>query len=390
MAQVENVEGCALPPLLLNAFVVVGLLFSYTMQGVSQEKLNVEFGFKEPFAATFIQFFANTFFSIPVLFSIFITKKRSLHSPVQLYFITSFTQLLTKFFLNLAATRLTYSTVVLFRSCKLIVVVLVNLVFKKQKPTFWVILSVTLLVGGLIGVSLADHKVHNQFDIIGVIAAILALFCDVYSASQEETMLKEYNSSINEVAGLVYGIGTIEIGIVALMFNSFNSIVTAVQRDPMSIPWMVIFGLSGSSGIRVQYKALELWGILQTVIVTTMRKVLAVLFSNFLFKNKKFTAMHLISCIMLIVGFTINYWQKIKVSKAKNNDLDAPRKETDNDPLLDNHDQSDASLDVENIEEEEIEIQQTKKHDENIVFDNVSSASKSDTIDVNNNREDQK
>jgi adenosine 3'-phospho 5'-phosphosulfate transporter B3 len=212
--------------------------------------------------------------------------------------------------MNIAAYKLSYSTEILFRSCKLIPVLIGNMLFKKKVPSFIQVISVLLLVFGLIGVSIADVKVANQFNFIGVMCAVISLFFDAFSANMEDKLLNDYNVTRDELVIKVYGLGSLFILVLSIINGEFATGWNRTIHHLDCIPDMIGFVFFGVMGVQFQYLAMSVWGVVRTVMVTSIRKGLSYILSNVLFKNKKFTIIHFISVCSLAVGLGLNIYEK--------------------------------------------------------------------------------
>ena len=301
--------------LVYSIFVLCGLYGGYTLHGIAHEGLYAKYDFKETFFLTFLQFLVYSFASLPG-FIIDIKEKKTGAAPFYTFLVASVSQQLTKAFMNIAAFRLSYSTELLFRSCKLIPVLIGSMIFNRKIPSFNQIVSVLLLASGLIGVSYADISVNNQFDFIGVAAALISLFFDALSANIEERLLKQYAVTRNELTLKVYSIGTLFILALSLLNGEFIKGSNRMIEDFRCIPYLIGFTLFGVAGVQFQYVAISLWGAVRTVMLTSCRKGIAYIVSNVLFKNKRFSLYHLISVCALGFGLIVNIYDKSQKENA--------------------------------------------------------------------------
>ena len=298
-------------------FVFCGLYGGYTLHGIAHEALYTKYCFKETFFLTFLQFLGYSFVSLPG-FIIDIREKKTGTARFYAFLVASASQQLTKTFMNIAALRLSYSTELLFRSCKLIPVLIGSMLFNRKIPSFNQIISVLLLVSGLIGVSYADISVNNQFDFVGVVSALISLFFDALSANIEERLLKKYAVTRNELTVKVYSMGTLFILAVSLINGEFVKGSSRIIDDFRCIPYLIGFALFGVAGVQFQYAAISLWGAVRTVMLTSCRKGIAYIISNVLFKNKRFSIFHLISVCALASGLIVNIYDKSQKESANN------------------------------------------------------------------------
>ena len=141
-----------------------GIFISFVLQGTSQEQLYHKYNYKESIFFTFVQFFGYFTLTIPYFYRV-ITKKEKLKASIPYYTLVSFSLCCSMGLANLSVERLTYSTAVLFKSSKLIPVMIGGFIFLKKKYNIFEVLSVLFVVCGLIGISMSDKKSNNKFDL---------------------------------------------------------------------------------------------------------------------------------------------------------------------------------------------------------------------------------
>ena len=158
----------------------VGIFGSFLLHGVAHEKLfSAPYFFKETLFLTFAQFFSYSAMSLPGLARI-IRNRVPLKAPWSVYLLTTFCLAMSMSLANFAAMRLSYATKVLFKSSKLIPVMIGNIIFLKKKPKATEVLSVVLIVIGLVGISLGDFSSELVSE---TSVAKTSLTCPVSSAS---------------------------------------------------------------------------------------------------------------------------------------------------------------------------------------------------------------
>lgn len=290
--------------------VIPGIFTSFLLQGLAHEQLYETFKFKETMFLTFLQFIGYASLSLPYVFKIIIGKA-PLKAKFYLYLITSMSLVLTMSLGNFASLRLSYATSVLFKSSKLIPVMIGNVVLLKKTPKLTEIISGLLIVAGLIGISIGDMKGKNKFDTLGLIAVSLALSFDAIASNLEDKLMSVYGSSQDEVITLLYGLGSMITGIIALVTGDMKNGIARVYEQPTSILYIALFAFLGAIGVQFVYLTMKVFGSLFTVMVTSVRKAFTVCLSFIVFP-KNFTAYHGAAIISLVTGMTLNIHEKIK------------------------------------------------------------------------------
>jgi adenosine 3'-phospho 5'-phosphosulfate transporter B3 len=211
---------------------------------------------------------------------------------------------------NLAALRLTYATEVLFKSSKLIPVMIGNIIFLNKRPKLHEVMSVVLIVTGLIGISLGDHHGKNKFDAIGVAAVIFSLCSDAIASNLEEKIMSTYGASQSEIITIVYGVGAVGLAIPAVLTGQMASGTKRLLEDPTAFIYLFLFAFLGAVGIQFVYLLMKVFGSLLTVMVTSVRKAVTVLLSFIVFRDKKFTVWHGFSIFLITAGMAVNIYAK--------------------------------------------------------------------------------
>jgi adenosine 3'-phospho 5'-phosphosulfate transporter B3 len=310
------------PRWLILLICVVGIFASFILQGTAHEKIFNKYQLKESLFLTFLQFFGYASLSFRFFIDL-IRGKTKLHPPFWFYLITSMALVGSMALSNYSLQRLSYPTQVLFRSSKLIPVMLGSFFFLKKKYSMLEILSVFLIVAGLIGMSVSDKKVHNKFDTVGLIAVIASLFCDAFASNLEEKAFTTYQAPQNEVIAMIYLIGSLIVGAVSIPTGQFVNGCIRIKEEPGLIIQIIFFTYLGAVGIQFVYVLIKGFGSVVTVMVTSLRKAFTVTLSFVLFSSdKKFTSAHFFSILSIASGIGLNVYGKNKNKGKKPNPED--------------------------------------------------------------------
>lgn len=306
----------SLPKWTILMIGVAGVFAFFLLQGTAHEQIFGKYKCRESLFLTFIQFLCYSSLSAKTFIQL-ITGKTKLHAPFWFYFVTAFALVGSMALSNYSLERISYPTQVLFRSSKLIPVMLGSFFFLKKKYSCLEIFSVFLIVAGLIGISMSDKKVHNKFDTAGLIAVIASLFCDAFASNLEERAFSNYQAPQSEVIAIIYLIGSFFIGALSLPTGQFTKGIKQCKEQPGLVVQIIIFSYLGAVGIQFVYLLIKTFGSVVSVMVTSLRKAFTVCLSFLLFADKKFTGYHFMSIVSILVGISLNSYGKSK-SKAKN------------------------------------------------------------------------
>jgi adenosine 3'-phospho 5'-phosphosulfate transporter B3 len=286
-----------------------GIFICFLLDGIAHEHLIKHFEFHDTFFLTLIQFLGYSALSFPTFIQI-VTGKAKLRAHFGAYLLTSGALGFSMSLTNFAAVRLSYATGILFKSSKLIPVLIGNVIFLKKKPKLSEVTSVILIVLGLIGISLGDVKGHNKFDGRGIVAISVSLICGAVASNMEDKVMSHYEASQDEVISMIYSTGAVLMAVLAVATGDMKHGVQKVIDRPDSVLYIAIFSVLGALGIQFVYLVMKVFGSLATVMITSVRKALTVCLSFVIFRDKVFTLWHAIAMISIATGMSINVYDK--------------------------------------------------------------------------------
>ncbi|KAF9811234.1 hypothetical protein SFRURICE_002603 [Spodoptera frugiperda] len=191
--------------------------------------------------------------------------------PLRTYALLAGLTLGTMAFSNLALSYLNYPTQLIFKSCKLIPVMIGSIIILGKRYGFLDYVSAVVMCIGLTMFTLADSQTSPKFNFIGVIVISLALLCDAIIGNVQEKAMKQHHASNNEVVFYSYAIGSIY-----LLFIT----------DPLTTYWDIFFlSLTGYLGLQAVLTLVRICGATIAVTVTTFRKVLSIIISFLVFSK---------------------------------------------------------------------------------------------------------
>lgn len=124
---------------------------------------------------------------------------------------------------NFSLEHLNYPMQIIFKSCKLIPVLIGSILIQKKKHNVMDFLAAFCMCIGLIFFTLADSKVSPKFSSYGVLIISCALVFDAVIGNVQELAMKKHKAPNSEVVFYSYGIGFLYLFIYMLISGDFFS-----------------------------------------------------------------------------------------------------------------------------------------------------------------------
>jgi len=290
-----------------------GVFFFYLLYGYYQELIFSVPGFTGyGWYLTLIQFGYYTIFGKIEMF----LRSEERKVPLKTYSFLAITTVATMGFSNGSLDYLNYPTQVIFKSCKLIPVLIGGIIIQGKRYGTLDFAASAIMCLGLILFTLADSQVHPNFDMTGVFMISLALVADAIIGNVQEKTMKQYNASNCEVVLYSYSMGFVYLFFLVAVFTDIASAINFCSYYPkQTYGYAFIFSLTGYLGIQIVLGLVRQFGAFLAVSVTTFRKALTIVLS-FIFFSKPFTIHYVYSGILVLLGIYINMYSKNKESDA--------------------------------------------------------------------------
>jgi adenosine 3'-phospho 5'-phosphosulfate transporter B3 len=131
--------------------------------------------------------------------------------PFRVYLFLAFLTVSTMGLSNTSLGYLNYPTQVIFKSCKLIPVMIGGVLIQGKTYGLLDLVSVLSMSVGLVFFVLADSQVQPNFDLFGVLLISLALCADAVIGNVQEKAARENSATTKEVIFFSYSIGFVYI-----------------------------------------------------------------------------------------------------------------------------------------------------------------------------------
>jgi len=295
---------------------VVAIFSLYICYGYVQEWIfNVAELKKAGMFVTLLQFIMYTFFGLLEKSCSGIVGRKA---PMKVYYVLALLTVATMCLSNSSLGYLNYPTQVIFKSSKLIPVMIGGIIIQGKVYSKLDFLSCLLMTLGCIAFTTADITISPNFDWFGILLISAALCADAAIGNYQELCLKTYKSSTSEMVLYSYGLGSIILLVENLIFQKgLFSLVWLVFTDVQVMTNLFLFSLTGYIGVKFVLRLVQNFGALLAVTVTTCRKIVTIALSFVLF-NKPFSQWYLLGGVLVVVGIFMNVHSKQQKKKNFN------------------------------------------------------------------------
>jgi len=295
---------------------VIAIFSLYICYGYVQEWIfNVAELKKAGMFVTLLQFIMYTFFGLLEKSCSGIVGRKA---PMKVYYVLALLTVATMCLSNSSLGYLNYPTQVIFKSSKLIPVMIGGIIIQGKVYSKLDFLSCLLMTLGCIAFTTADITISPNFDWFGILLISAALCADAAIGNYQELCLKTYKSSTSEMVLYSYGLGSIILLVENLIFQKgLFSLVWLVFTDVQIMTNLFLFSLTGYIGVKFVLRLVQNFGALLAVTVTTCRKIVTIALSFVLF-NKPFSQWYLLGGVLVVVGIFMNVHSKQQKKKNLN------------------------------------------------------------------------
>jgi len=237
------------------------------------------------------------------------------------YFLISLLVTLGTGLSNFSFRFLSFPVQQIFKSCKLLPVMIARMVFIENDYTVRQYVASVLLTFGLALFTVADHNVSATFNILGVVVIISALLLDGLAGMAQEIVLRpvkmesldEKGNSVEVILQsenhlqrklliFVYGFGTFFMLVVLIATDEFGQAIAYHKAHPQIFWKLILLSANSYIGVRLVIELVQRFDSGVATAVTTMRKFTTILLSFFFFP-KPMTMNHLVGGILVVIGF---------------------------------------------------------------------------------------
>jgi len=204
---------------------------------------------------------------------------------------------------------LSFPTWVLFKSSRVIGVMLGGIFILGKRYHLKEYLGVLLLAVGLIVFTLGDIQLQADFNPIGILLVIFSLIMNSFEGNMQEKGLSHFKATENEMVIWVYGFGALQILPFLLWNGELFAGVEFCRHNLYVLGQIVAHSILGYFGILFVLGLVKISSALTTVIVTSCRKALTVVLSFLLFV-KPLSFYHILGFLVFFSGVGLNVYHK--------------------------------------------------------------------------------
>ncbi|GMH43227.1 hypothetical protein BSKO_11149 [Bryopsis sp. KO-2023] len=216
------------------------------------------------------------------------------------------------YFTNWSLVYLNYATRIVVKSCKVLPVMVIRVLVQKKSHSALEYCAVVVLVGGISMFTLGDKEGYPEFSVVGFLLIGIALVCDALTSNFEEAWFfgRENPCSHSEV---VYFLSIFSSFYGFLVVAVTGELLPAARHSLIHtevVPLIFMFSVLGYLGVEFVLLLIKTSGATNTEIVKSLRRVLQVCLSFFLFP-KPFVWKHAMGGAAVVLG--LFWFQQLRV-----------------------------------------------------------------------------
>mmetsp|Transcript_38341 Transcript_38341/g.62111 ORF Transcript_38341/g.62111 Transcript_38341/m.62111 type:complete len:409 (-) Transcript_38341:26-1252(-) len=234
---------------------------------------------------------------------------KSAKAPWYWYFAIGALHLSTIGFSNLSLNYVNYPTQVMFKSSKVIPVMLVGIVILGKRYHPFEYLAAFCFMLGLAMFTLAGVQTTPNFNVLGVICLGLALSADAFIGNAQEKLLKRFAVANTELVQWSYACALLLCMSICIVNGELVLGIQRCMAESDLFLGLLVFAFCGYIGVNVVLVLVNQFGAVTSVVVTSCRKLLTIFLSFILFP-KPFTSLYAWATLSLFAGMLLQAYAK--------------------------------------------------------------------------------
>eukprot|EP00667_Euglena_gracilis_P013256 EG_transcript_13653 len=303
-----------LSPVAQFTVCLLGLLVFYIAYGLLQELVTTEFKRHKKRLGWFMT--TVQFSTAVVVSSVQRRSAKGFHShhhkldvpvPRSLYVAIGCLAVLSMGLSNVSCELLNYSTQVMFKSSKLIPVMIIGVLVLRKKYRLLTYCASVLISMGLAALAVADQQASPHFEGLGVLLVCLSVFAGASVGNLQEYIFRTYRPSETEVLlstklwGFVFVLG------ITTLTGQLSVGVSYAYDKPWAVVHMMALAITSVLGEYFGMLLTSLFGVLVAVTAGSCRKALTLYLSLLAFP-KPFTLLHFFGTVGIFSGILLNVY----------------------------------------------------------------------------------
>jgi adenosine 3'-phospho 5'-phosphosulfate transporter B3 len=298
-------------------FIVGGIFLWYIITGGLQEYMFYSLpGFHFGLFTTFVQYLIYSFASVIMNRSnvASLYAPRSVNALILLVLLSAFS-VSGIALANVSLGYVTYPTKVMFKSCKLLAVMLFSVVVYRRKFAALEYVAAMLLTAGLATMSLDkaafNGSAQQSSSFIGVALLLISLVFDAAVGNLQERLLNVYGVPATSCIIFQSVVGSMLMFFATLSSGELQSALAFCADQWLTIVVLLAYGTVGYVGVRWYLTAVRCFGVVSAQCIATVRKMLTILVSFLLFP-KPFSVRYLSAMAFVMCGIAVHVYAKSK------------------------------------------------------------------------------
>jgi len=218
---------------------------------------------------------------------------------------------------NVSMQYLNYPTQVIFKSMKLITVMIGSVIILRKSYLTIDYIAACLLVSSAIFFSLGDVDVTPEYDTFGIIVVVLSLFFDAIHSNTQEQVLKEYDATLSETMLFSNFFSACCTFVVLVAKGEMMPAIAFCGEQPHVYGLLVFRASVIYGGVLCFTTLIKHYGVVLATTVTTVRKILTIIVSFLAFPHA-YSVNYLYGFIVFVAGLALTQQAKRNKINSKN------------------------------------------------------------------------
>lgn len=284
-----------------------GMMISFSLHSFARGQLITQYKFTNPYFLTFLQLLSFCFSGIDIGYCVVSRKLDSNKCGASLFL--SILIMVSSLLGNISCLRLSESTQILFRSVRLVPLMISNIYIFQKSHSVLVVLGICCIVCALVAFSIDQFSGGTRFDMHGIASTMLVMCFDSLAYNLAEKLVMTEGTKLYSTISDIYGTSFILIFAVTIVQGEILSGMKSVINNLASLGMIALYTISGHIGIIILYTVIKKYGcIAGNTLQSIGRPVITYI------KAPKFTHITLFSVITMSFGIMLNI---ISVSLSK-------------------------------------------------------------------------
>jgi len=244
-------------------------------------------------------------------------------APLKKYIVLSLLNFIGIYFSNWSLIYLSYVTRIIFKSSKLLPVVLTSIFFVGRKYSKLEYLSIFILIVSIVLFTTGDKITQTTFNIKGIFLIMIGITADAFTSNYEEKVFfHELNCSQIEILFYTNILSSVWTFLFIICNGELNMAIVHGKEHPQVIFYIIFFSFMGYWSVYFVLLLIKYYGATIAELCKTFRKILSVVLSFVTF-HKSITSYHVLGGFLFIFSFTIKITD---VYHKKNHKIDTKKR----------------------------------------------------------------